>query len=1361
MRDIRLLSNRVKKNPSTDVDPGRYEFLNLENAEPDFGIPTEDNGVPASDVQGNRKWLVWDDGIVIESDDKISVDATVLRTFGDQSIDGLKTFNDQLEIKNDLSVTGTILDATWQAKVIDTQYGGTGQSSYDNGEILVGNSVGNTLTKTYLTDGRNITITNAPGSITIQAADTNLFLGISNTDELRIDSSTGNNVVIPIASNTQAGIITANQQVIYGQKTFNNQLVADNTLRVNDTANFQGIANFNSNVNISGTADISLLTVTTNATVSGSLIVEGNDSLLFTNRLQISDNNIEIGKQNDSTVESNDTADAGGITLLAGLDGDKTLTWSKTSESWTSSEHFNLAENKEYRINESKVIGATSLGSVITDSSLNSVATLTSGTWEADIIQPQYGGTGVNNGTSTITIASDLSVTGGNPLSIEVTDVSSVTMPLSGTLATLAETETFTNKTINADNNNIINLADANFSATANIANDKLENSSITLGTTEIELGDTFSTLDGIIINATAVSVDNISIDGNTISSTNTDGNIVLDPNGEGNISASFSRIIALEDPIASSDAATKAYVDGVAQGIITRPAAKVATTQSLDAVFSAANGTLTIEADGSTTDLEIDGVILDSIGDEVLVKDQINQEENGIYILTSIGSQTSDWVLERCDFCNESQEIPGSFVFVTQGIVNASTGYILTVEDRETFTLNVDPIIVVQFSGAGTFEAGQGLTLTGNVFSVNENLSHVTGLGTITSGTWQSDLGTITVGIWNASTIGTAYGGTGLTSYNAGELLIGNSSGTLTRNTLTQSTGIAITSNSGSISIENTDLGSSQEIFKNIANASGIVQFSAGSNNDTVRFEGGDALNLTFDDITNKVKFDHANTSSQSSSDNNNGSVIQDIFLDQFGHVTSIGVTDLDNRYFTESEATAKFVDVTGDTMTGFLTLSDQPVQADHAATKQYVDLAIDGYLQSGPEVKVATTQNLDATYNNGSSGIGATLTATNASEILDVDGKTDWQIGDGILVKDQTNQEENGRYDVSIIGDSVTAWVLTRSESSDEADELSGQYVFVVGGNTNEATGFVADIGFAEDFVFGTDPITYNQFSGIGTLTAGDGIEISGTEFRHADTSTVANLASTDKFFVDSLSFDDFGHVTNYSVAEETYVSAISFDSSTGILTLTRNDAVSLTDSLDGRYLLNTATTDDVSEGTNNKYYTDQRVETVIQDTVDKTFVDNLNVDADTLDGEEGSYYLDWNNTTNKPSILPELIEITKSITVSSTWIDTGIKNNDIETGTYVIQLFANDLASGGANSNEYYSGTMSWYAGATNDAGTEVTDEIVLHRAGGSATPTLFLRTLRSPSSDVDDLKLQIYSTVDNSSASDYVFKFKKII
>ena len=122
-------------------------------------------------------------------------------------------------------------------------------------------------------------------------------------------------------------------------------------------------------------------------------------------------------------------------------------------------------------------------------------------------------------------------------------------------------------------------------------------------------------------------------------------------------------------------------------------------------------------------------------------------------------------------------------------------------------------------------------------------------------------------------------------------------------------------------------------------------------------------------------------------------------------------------------------------------------------------------------------------------------------------------------------------------------------------------------------------------------------------------------------------------------------------------------------------------------------------------------------------------------------------------------QLYTVTKSITLSTSWQTTGIDGSDLSTGSYMVQLYVNDQAVGGVQYEMYYTGVMSWFSANTND---DETDEIVLHRAGHAPNAAaVYLKTVHTYTADTDDLELHIRGTQANTGASNYQFKFRRLI
>lgn len=254
-----------------------------------------------------------------------------------------------------------------------------------------------------------------------------------------------------------------------------------------------------------------------------------------------------------------------------------------------------------------------------------------------------------------------------------------------------------------------------------------------------------------------------------TAGGTNTNVNLV--PNGSGTVDVGSKRITNLAAPSASTDAATRAYVDNVAQGLHVHAVAKGATTAKLATLAGVAvsysSGTQAITWTGGTavTSPFTDGVTFvanttEASASRIVVKNEadvggLGAAYNGIYYC--YGARE----LRRTTDSNAAAEFAGGdFVFVTDGTTYNNTGWVQT---EVVTTLDTDPIAFDQFSGAGTMIADEvTLTKSGDTFSIKNTY---VGQSSITT------LGTIGTGIWQGTVVGLTYGGTGknLTAVNGG----------------------------------------------------------------------------------------------------------------------------------------------------------------------------------------------------------------------------------------------------------------------------------------------------------------------------------------------------------------------------------------------------------------------------------------------------------------------------------------------------------------------------------------------------------------------------------------------------------------
>jgi hypothetical protein len=320
-------------------------------------------------------------------------------------------------------------------------------------------------------------------------------------------------------------------------------------------------------------------------------------------------------------------------------------------------------------------------------------------------------------------------------------------------------------------------LGVSNAQLAGSIANAKLVNDGITIGSTDTSLGGTITALPGL----TQVVVDDITIDGSVVSTTAGNTNISLTPHGTGTVTVPSG--YQGRSGFTSDSLTNKAYVDSVANGLDVKASVRVATTANLGATYSnSAPSTLTNS--GAQAAIAIDGVTLVA-NDRVLVKNQTAGAQNGFYKVTTVGSGSANWVLTRTPDADAASELTaGAFTFAEEGTANGDNGYVLSTNGA--ITLGTTAITFEQFSGAGQITAGNGLTKNGNTIDAVGTANRITvAADTIdisTSYVGQTSittLGTIAAGTWAATDVAVAHGGTGLSSFTGKGVMIANDAGT------------------------------------------------------------------------------------------------------------------------------------------------------------------------------------------------------------------------------------------------------------------------------------------------------------------------------------------------------------------------------------------------------------------------------------------------------------------------------------------------------------------------------------------------------------------------------------------------------
>ena len=231
--------------------------------------------------------------------------------------------------------------------------------------------------------------------------------------------------------------------------------------------------------------------------------------------------------------------------------------------------------------------------------------------------------------------------------------------------------------------------------------------------------------------------------------------------------------------------------------------------------------------------------------------------------------------------------------------------------------------------------------------------------------------------------------------------------------------------------------------------------------------------------------------------------------------------------------------------------TVSTSPSASTDIANKSYVDAAV-ANLSVKNSCNEATTAALPTnTYSNGASGVGATLTAVGTG-VLTIDGIA-VSLNDRILVKNEAAASHNGIYLCTLAGAVGVAYILTRATDSNTSANLMGGFTFIEQGTVNASTGWANTNVSA--ITIGTTAITYSQFSGAGTYTAGTGLSLTGSQFSvFSPTGSGSVVLATSPTLI----------TPALGVATATSLNGLAITTSTGTLTVTNAKTLSVSNTL-----------------------------------------------------------------------------------------------------------------------------------------------------------------------------------------------------
>ena len=612
--------------------------------------------------------------------------------------------------------------------------------------------------------------------------------------------------------------------------------------------------------------------------------------------------------------------------------------------------------------------------------------------------------------------------------------------------------------------------------------------------------------------------VDNLDLNGNTISSTDTNGNITLTPNGTGKLVLNNPYINGTTDTLAE-------FIYDTVGGAVTGTASQISVTNSdggNTSTIALINTAVTAGSYGSAT--AIPTFTVDAQGR--LTAASTASISTTLAIAGDTGTDSIALGTDTITFAGGTG-ITSTVTSATNTVDFSIDNTVVTLDGTQTLTnktltnptitgLSISGVVVsdssIVFEGATADAHETTLTVTDPTADRTVTIPDATGTvvladlaQTLTNKTINLANNTLTTTSAQLATAISDETGTGVVVFSNTPTLV---TPVLGAATATSINGLTISSSTGTLTIAN----------GKTLTASNTLTFT-GTDTSSVAFGAGGTVAYTANKLSVFAATSSAELAGVISDETGTGVVVfsntPTLVTPVLGAATATSITATSGNMTVNAAAGNNSVNLvptgTGsvDVANKRITSVAEPTQAQDAATKAYVDSLANG-LDVKQSVRAASTSALTATYSNGSSGVGATLTNAGTQAALTLDSIA-LSVGNRVLIKDQSAEEQNGVYTVTTVGTISTNWVLTRATDFDNSPGTEvgpGVFFFVEEGTTQQDNGYVISTEGA--ITIGTDSIMFSQFSGAGQITAGEGLTKTGNTLNVVGTNNRIDISA-----------------------------------------------------------------------------------------------------------------------------------------------------------------------------------------------------------------------------------------------------------